>query len=253
MRGSEKIGSFSGRTLKWGYFPEFISYEKSQIVHAEKPSYMLLWTGRLIDWKHPEYIIEAANSLKHRGISFHLNVIGDGELKEKLEKQVMYGNLQDVISVLGSKNPETVRQYMVESDIFLATSDLQEGWGAVINEAMNSGCAVIASHAMGATGFLIDHCKNGLVFESGNKADFLRQLEYVTWNKKICSQLGWNAYQTIAGEWNAQTAANRFLQLCEALIAQGNKKYKTGPCSPAVPISPKQFLRTIGTFDGVDS
>ena len=244
----DQIGCFSERMLKWGYFPEYKSYEKEKIIHQDKPTYTILWAGRLIDWKHPEYVIDAAGDLKQRGVSFHLNVVGDGELRGTLEKQIIRENLQDHISVLGSKSPDKVRTFMTESDIFLATSDFQEGWGAVINEAMNSGCAVIASHAMGAAGFLIDHGKNGLIFESDNTVDFLKKLTCLTEDKMICSQLGWSAYQTIAGEWNAEAAANRFLQMCETLIHHETKECKTGPCSPALPISPKQFLRTIRTI-----
>jgi hypothetical protein len=35
--------------------------------------------------------------------------------------------------------PEEVRVHMEQSNIYLFTSDFGEGWGAVLNEAMNSG------------------------------------------------------------------------------------------------------------------
>ena len=53
---------------------------------------------------------------------------------------------------------------MERADIYLATSDRQEGWGAVINEAMNSGCAVVADHMMGAVPYLISHEENGMIY-----------------------------------------------------------------------------------------
>lgn len=46
-----------------------------------------------------------------------------------------------------------VRSYMEKADIYLFTSDFNEGWGAVLNESMNSGCAVVASHAIGSVPF----------------------------------------------------------------------------------------------------
>ena len=49
---------------------------------------------------------------------------------------------------------------------------MQEGWGAVLNEAMNSGCACIASHAIGSAGFLIEHGENGFVYRDGDMDDF---------------------------------------------------------------------------------
>ena len=240
-----QIGWFRGRALKWGYFPAFMTYEQSQVIHPERRSYSILWAGRLIDWKHPELILDAAKHLRQKEIPFQITVVGTGELKEELEQQAETEHLNDVITFSGSVSPEKVREYMADSDIFLATSDAQEGWGAVINEAMNSGCAVIASHAMGAAGFLIEHEKNGLVFESGNTADFLEQISCITGNKKRCAELGWNAYQTIANEWNAKTAANRFLKLSESIIHHEAETYKTGPCSPAVGITPKEYLMAV--------
>ncbi len=50
--------------------------------------------------------------------------------------------------MLGAMSPDKVRAYMERADVFLFTSDFNEGWGAVLNESMNSGCAVVASHAM---------------------------------------------------------------------------------------------------------
>ena len=44
---------------------------------------------------------------------------------------------------------------MEESEIYLVTSDRKEGWGAVVNEAMNSGCAVVADHMIGAAPWMI--------------------------------------------------------------------------------------------------
>ena len=58
---------------------------------------------------------------------------------------------------------------MEKTGIFLFTSDRQEGWGAVLNEAMNSGCAVVASHLIGAVPFLKKKKKNGLVYSSGDR------------------------------------------------------------------------------------
>ena len=48
---------------------------------------------------------------------------------------------------------------MEQANIFIISSTHEEGWGAVVNEAMNSGCVVIGSHAAGAVPFLIENAK----------------------------------------------------------------------------------------------
>ena len=86
-------------------------------------------------------------------------------------------HLQNCVSLCGSLSPEKVREYMVKSQIFLFTSDYNEGWGAVLNEAMNSACAVIASHAIGSVPFLINNKKNGLIYQNGQMEDLYRKVK----------------------------------------------------------------------------
>lgn len=115
------------------------------------------------------------------------------------------------------------------------TSDFGEGWGAVLNEAMNSGCAVIASHAAGATPYLVKNGENGLIYEFGNDEKLYEKLKYLLLNPKEQKRLGAAAYKTISEEWNAEIAAERFLNLTKSIL-NGEKNpyiYKNGPCSKA--------------------
>ena len=83
-----------------------------------------------------------------------MTFIGGGECEEELKKYTEQNRLEERVSFTGFLKPEEVRAYMDDADIYLFTSNFEEGWGAVINEAMNSGCAVIASHAVGAAPYI---------------------------------------------------------------------------------------------------
>lgn len=48
--------------------------------------------------------------------------------------------------------------------------------GAVLNESMNSGCAVIASDAIGSVPFLIKNGVNGIIYKDGNQKDLSQVL-----------------------------------------------------------------------------
>ena len=67
-------------------------------------------------------------------------------------------------------------KYYALADIFIlpsiTTKKFKEPWGVVINEAMNQGCPVIASTAVGAAvGGLLQEGKNGITFsEKDTKA-----------------------------------------------------------------------------------
>lgn len=235
--------NYIGRTYKWGYFPEAKKYDVADLMSRKlsvtsgwkHPKVSILWAGRLIGWKHPDVSIELAASLKEKGYSFIMSIIGNGEMERQLHAMIEEKGLSDCVEMLGAMPPEKVREHMEQADIFLFTSDFNEGWGAVLNESMNSGCAVVASHAIGSVPFLIRNGENGLIYENGNQAHFERQVEFLLSNPEIRSKIAVNAYKSITEEWNASIAAKRFVVLAESLTTKANteKLFASGPCSTA--------------------
>lgn len=230
-----KFGLFQNKAYKWGYFPEVKEYEDVNVLLSAKQKNLILWAGRLIDWKHPDYAIQVAQRLKKAGFCFELNVIGSGELETQLKTQIKELQLTDCVHLLGSMKPEQVRAHMEVSGIFMATSDKREGWGAVVNEAMNSGCAVIASHAMGAVPYLIENEKNGLIFQSENIDMLYEKMKDLLEHPEKQAALGRQAYETITTMWNAEVASQRLIALSERILAgeEYPDLYESGPCSRA--------------------
>lgn len=229
-------GSYLGKTFKWGYFPEVKTQNVDALMQLKglkgKPS--ILWVGRLIEWKHPDASIRLAEKLKQKGYDFELNIIGNGAMEHQLRQMIYERRLEDCVSMLGAMSPEMVRDYMEAADIFLFTSDFNEGWGAVLNEAMNSGCAVVASHAIGSVPFLIRDGENGLIYKNGDETGLFNRVVELIDHPEKRMQMGKKAYQALADQWNAETAASRFLQLCQA-IQDGRPLdlFEDGPCSRA--------------------
>ena len=235
---------YQNKSYKWGYFPEFIEYDIEKLLEEkEKSQISFLWAGRLIDWKHPDLVIKLAKKLKEEKYNFTINIIGNGEMENEIKLLIENENLQNEVYMCGSMSPEKVREYMEESNIYLFTSDYQEGWGAVLNEAMNSGCAVVASHAAGSTGYLIKNEINGLIFESENFNSFYKQVKLLLDNKERCKELGKNAYNTIKNTWNSKVAAERFLKLAKCLENGNETPYNDGPCSVARPCKNKNAYK----------
>lgn len=105
--------------------------------------------------------------------------MGAGPKEKEIKEEIQAKNIENRVFLTGAMSAEKVRHEMESSGIFLFTSDFGEGWGAVLNEAMNSGCAVIASHAAGATPYLVKNGENGLIYESGNDEKLYEKLKYL--------------------------------------------------------------------------
>ena len=244
------VRAYPGKMYCWGYFPETRSYDLDvlfagkgwETAQGGKVPY-LLWAARMIHWKHPELALETARDLKERKLPFHLDMLGDGEMRKEMEALCRSFGLKEQVRFLGFQPPEQVRRFMEKADIFLFTSDRQEGWGAVANEAMNSGCALVADHMIGAVPYLVHHGVNGLVYRDQRPSELFEAARTLVEDRELCSRLGRNAFHTITDVWNAENGAARLLELIETLqkgartdfpiSTEGCFQGTLSPCAPA--------------------
>jgi len=162
-----------------------------------------------------------------------MKIIGDGFLRPKLERLVAKYELEKHVSLMGFQKNEDVRSYMEESDIFIFTSDQNEGWGAVLSEAMSCACAVVASHSIGAVPYLINNGENGSIFQSKSNDDLFEKVKALLELPQRRELLGRNAYTTIRHRWNAQHACDNLITLIDALQNGKDTPIEEGPCSKA--------------------
>ena len=232
------VRAYPNKMLKWGYFPECKAHEIEKLWEEKKytdEKKEILWAARFIDWKHPELVVELAEELAKVRKDFHITMLGGGELQSAIESLIQEKKLEEFITLAGTQTPSGVREIMEKAPIFLMTSDRQEGWGAVMNEAMNSGCAVIANRMVGAGPYLIERGRNGYLYKKGIACELADLISPLLDSRELCRQIGLQAYETIAGEWNARTAAERLLLLLQDM-ADGKEpqiRWTSGPCSKA--------------------
>lgn len=235
---------YQDRAYRFGYFPQVYFYNKEALMAQKDPGGgRLLWAGRFLSWKHPLTAVALAGRLQAAGLSFRLTFLGTGPERQAMEQEIRRQHLEAAVQILGPQRPEAVRREMERSNLFLLTSDFQEGWGAVLNEAMSSACAVISSHAAGAAPYLLHHRENGCLYQSGNLDDLTRQAVFLLTHPEEQRRMGAAAYDTMTQLWNPETAAERLLTLCRCILA-GNPRprlYTDGPCSPA-PILPDRWF-----------
>lgn len=241
------IGAYPGKMLKFGYFPRFVERAGEELDGDRDDNLVnILWVGRMIDWKHPEAVIGLAKRLADAGIDYKLTMIGRGELGQTVEEMISREGLGDRVTVIESMTPKEVRGYMRKADILVATSDRREGWGAVVNEAMNEGCAVVVSHEEGCATFLINDCVNGFIYRNGDMDDLLDKTTRLCESKDLRRRLGHCAYQTIRDTWNARIAASRLIDFINDPKHEIHDYEDNGPLSKAPILSPKKWRQPEG-------
>jgi glycosyltransferase involved in cell wall biosynthesis len=118
--------------------------------------------------KGHQYLIEAAKHLRESFPNLNLIFVGDGELRDPLERQVKELGLQKSIHFLGTRSD--VPALLAASDLFVLPS-LWEGLPMALIEAMASGLPVIATKVSGTNEVMVDG-KTGILVEPG-KSDEL--------------------------------------------------------------------------------
>jgi len=245
----EMFNSYPDKCYKFGYFPVHKEYDIDKLLEekkslAEENCPSILWLGRMLKLKKPELVVMAARQLKNLGYNFRLHMVGEGEMRPVLEKMVDDYDLSDRVTFENFLSPDEARDRMAQYQIYVMTSNKLEGWGSVRYEGLNAGCAVVASHVCGATPWLVENEKCGLVFKSGDVMSLTNQLKKLLDNKELIDEYGRNAYNKMHENWNPKNAAASVLRLAEGLTAAGadGKNIKApaaeyvieeGPCSKA--------------------
>ncbi len=227
------IFSYPNKTYKWGYFPKLkeVPFDVLRDLKSTDQRINIIWVSRFIKLKHPEEIIHLAKQLQRDRFDFHIEMLGIGELRNAYEDIVADEGLSDVISFTGPFAPDEVLEHMQKADIFLFTSDKNEGWGAVMNEAMSSACAVVACREIGSVPFLIEHGENGLIYDKHGSNSLYHNVKRLIQDKKLRELLQKNAYDTIMNVWNAEAATERLLHLINCIQKGTESGYTSGPCS----------------------
>ena len=234
----KKLHSYSGRTFKWGYFTRMPEIDIEKIMREKSNGKRLrcMHLSRMLKLKHQELVLQLAQRLKALGYDFEINMYGSGpELKNY--KTIMHElGVGDVVNFCGNIPNTEVFKEMQMHHVFLFTSDRNEGWGAVINEAMSNGCAVVCSDAVGSAPFLIKEGVNGLTFRSCDVDSLTEKVKLLFDNPRLRNELSVNAYRTMKEVWSPANAASQFLKLSESLLQGKNPAIIEGPCSVATPI-----------------
>lgn len=228
------LNAYHNKIFKWGYFTKVKELEIERVLKSKREEKLkLIWCARFINWKHPEMIPTLAKYLKEKGCNFEIDMVGSGVLLQKIEKMVQQYNLEGYVNIIGNKPNSEVLQMMRESHIFIFTSDRGEGWGAVLNEAMSNGCAVVASHEIGAVPFLLKDKENGMVFKSQNNDSLAEKVEYLILNEEKRERMAIEAYKTIKDVWSPGNAAKEFMRLSKSILNNEKVETENGPCSKA--------------------
>lgn len=126
---------------------------------------VLLYVGRLQEYKRPLEAVELLEKLSHDDSSkYFLLMIGSGELESALKDRIKAGNLEQLVKLIGRVPNSEMKDIFRACDYFVNFNRV-EIYGMAILEAMANSCPVVAMRAPGPE-YIIENGRSGFLCSS---------------------------------------------------------------------------------------
>lgn len=201
----------------------FLPKQKCTVIPNPIAESQYKWTGnispdrlvsvcRLHSQKNIPMSLEIINSLRNQFPNIHLNIYGEGAMKNDIDHLIKQKGLEKHITLKGVTTEVT--KILSESSVFISTSDF-EGISNSMLEAMSVGMPIVCTDCPigGASLMLSDGA--GILSPVGDVQTFINNLTKVLTNNNLANELAKKAYLTskkytpdqIAEKWLAAATA----------------------------------------------
>ena len=194
--------------------------EKVEVIHVgvdtdvfrpregEQPpgGFRILCVGRLDEGKGQTHLIEAGRRLADEGVDFVMEIVGEGDRRERLERQIEESGLGDRVAIDGAHPRAEIAERMRAMDVIVAPSvpignGKKEGIPVVLMEAMSCGLPVVASDLAGIAE-LVENERTGFLVAPGDPDAIAAALRRLAHDTGLRSELGRAGREKVVREFN---------------------------------------------------
>lgn len=193
----EEMG-FKGKIF---HLPNFLELDDFSPCYEAKEN-SIVYAGRLSPEKGVANLLEAV-----KGLDVKLKIIGDGPIRDELEKT----KPKNVIS-LGYMNQEQLKEEVRDSIALIIPSEWYENNPRVVLEAFALGKPVIGSR-IGGIPELVKDSETGYTFTPGNALDLRYKIEYLLKNPDSAVEMGKNGRRFVEKELNAEEHYRKLMEI----------------------------------------
>lgn len=181
-----------------------VNLSENESITRRSSQARFLFVGRL----HPiKGISQLVEKMHLAGESVHLDIVGNGPEKEKIEKIIAQNGLQNNVRLLGELSNETIHSVLPFYTALVLPSKY-ETQGIVLLEANSEGIPVIASD-IPAVRETVTHGENGLLCAYEAPEEFIKAMKVLARNRVLSQTMGQNGKAKVEAHYNWKRIAEQ--------------------------------------------
>jgi colanic acid/amylovoran biosynthesis glycosyltransferase len=203
---------------------------KARQKNNDEPT-LLITVGRLVEKKGIDDAIRAiANVVKrHPDWNIRYLIVGEGPLREALEKLVRDLGMDHVVQFRGSARQDEVRNIIMDAHIFLLPSFTaydgdQEGIPVSLMEAMASGMPVLSTLHSGIPE-LVQDGQSGFLVPERNVDALAEKLDYLITHPESWPEMGYNGRSFVDNNFNIHKLNQQLVEIYHFLLSQKDREF----------------------------
>lgn len=163
-------------------------YEKKYNLDSSLPL-SIGYACRLVKLQKQTHLLPTViDKLEQMQLSYRLEIAGDGECYDELQRYIRQHKLESRVRLLGHLNREEMQNYWKRQDVYLNISSF-EGTSLAMLEAMSYGCVPVVTRVSGVDEFVTHHW-NGCVVDINHTEQTAEEIYYLAERRSLLKEYG---------------------------------------------------------------
>lgn len=191
---------------KSNYIPDDANaFARKEIEDTEMDEVYAIYVGRLSEEKGISVLLDAWKKIQ----GWKLKIVGDGPLKEYVVKN---SKNNDLVEYLGKKSNIEVHKLLLKAKVFILPSICYEGFPIVVLESFSKGVPIISSN-LGSLASIIEHKKNGLLFNVMDTNDLVSKIVELFSDKLLYQNMVNNILKNCSKQYSEKGNYNQLMSI----------------------------------------
>lgn len=180
--------------VKCVYIPNMLDSIPKRLAPLDEKR--LISVGRLSAEKGQMDLLKMFNQLSKKHPDWHLDIIGDGPERDKLEEYIKEKKLKEKVTLHGFQSRTYIDKMLHQSSLFIMTS-FTESFGIVLLEAMSHGIPCLAFSSAEGAKEIISSGKNGYIIKNRNASAMMKKIEDLMKKDETRKKMGKEARKSV--------------------------------------------------------